>query len=515
MDNQAWSPIIPLETTFGPEFPLEVLPEPLRSYVRSLADSYQVPVDLPAMLALTTTSVPLAKRVQIKPGPEWIEPCNLYTAIVLPPASRKSAIFKAITAPLEYQEKSLGERMVGVISDAKQQYRIIKKSLKSAEKKAADATDEERTQAVKEAQALRQQLPEVPKTTRILVDDISPEKLASLLSGNDGRIALMSAEGGVFDIISGRYSNNQPNLDVYLKGHAGDSLRVDRVGRESDIIESPALNIGLTIQPDVLRGLANKPGFRGRGLLARFSFIMPQSGIGYRSIESAEIPPYQRAAYHNIIRELFNKLDDKTAPVTFTLNPEASHLFKEFRAATERNLAPGGCFEHIQDWAGKYPGLVARIVAILHAINQVHNQQWETMIDIETIQSALSIGEYLAHHTEIAFSFMGMNTDQEAAAHILRWIKHKELSGFSLRDAHQALRGRYRDVHSINKGLDVLASHEYVSDISVSGKSGPGRKPSPKYAVNPKIHSQYPQNTSHSNIRAISENNENRIHAIQ
>jgi replicative DNA helicase len=47
-----------------------------------------------------------------------------------------------------------------------------------------------------------------------------------------GRIALLSPEGDVFDQMAGRYNQQVgPNLGVYLKGHAGDLLKVDRRGR--------------------------------------------------------------------------------------------------------------------------------------------------------------------------------------------------------------------------------------------------------------------------------------------
>ena len=73
MQNPDWPAIIPLNQTYGPEFPVDALPMPYRNYAKSIAKAYQVPVDLPALLMLTSTAVPLAKRIQIKAGPEWIE----------------------------------------------------------------------------------------------------------------------------------------------------------------------------------------------------------------------------------------------------------------------------------------------------------------------------------------------------------------------------------------------------------------------------------------------------------
>jgi hypothetical protein len=45
--------------------------------------------------------------------------------------------------------------------------------------------------------------------------------LVARLQQVGGRLAIISAEGGVFDIIAGRYTNNVPNMDLWLKGHSG------------------------------------------------------------------------------------------------------------------------------------------------------------------------------------------------------------------------------------------------------------------------------------------------------
>ena len=91
------------------------------------------------------------------------------------------------------------------------------------------------------------------------MQDITPEKLGQTLAENGERLAIVSDEGGVFDIMAGRYSNGVPNLDVYLQSHAGGAVRVDRGNRPPVMMNHPALTIALSPQPDVLRGLTEKP----------------------------------------------------------------------------------------------------------------------------------------------------------------------------------------------------------------------------------------------------------------
>jgi len=82
---------------------------------------------------------------------------------------------------------------------------------------------------------------------------------------------------------------------VFLKGHAGDLLRVDRVGRAAEHIADPALTLGLAVQPEVLRDIARMPGFRGRGLLARILYAVPPNTVGRRRVGAPAVPQQSRA----------------------------------------------------------------------------------------------------------------------------------------------------------------------------------------------------------------------------
>ena len=81
-----------------------------------------------------------------------------------------------------------------------------------------------------ELQQLEGQLADMPelKPVRFFADDCSSEALTSLLANNGGILSVISSEGGIFDIMAGRYSS-KTNIDVWLKGHCGDPIYVDRM----------------------------------------------------------------------------------------------------------------------------------------------------------------------------------------------------------------------------------------------------------------------------------------------
>src|SRR6266700_4577607 len=175
-----------------------------------------------------------------------------------------------------------------VVTEAAIRRRALERAAEAAETLAAKATNEEaREVAILRAAELAREAESVvvPAPYRLLADDATPEILATLLAQQGGRIALLSPEGGVVGQMAGRYSGARvpgANLGVYLKGHAGDRLRIDRVGRPSEYVARPALTIGLAVQPEVLRTMAEIPELGGLGVLARFLYSLPASRMGAR-----------------------------------------------------------------------------------------------------------------------------------------------------------------------------------------------------------------------------------------
>ena len=134
-----------------------------------------------------------------------------------------------------------------------------------------------------DAEQLAETLTEVPATPQLLAADATPEALTSLLAEQGGTIAALAPEGGgVFDVLGGRYSQDKkPNFDVYLSGYDEEPIRVNRQGRVVRFPQ-PRITAVLTVQPDVIRGLAVHKEFEGRGFLGRWAYILPASLVGHR-----------------------------------------------------------------------------------------------------------------------------------------------------------------------------------------------------------------------------------------
>lgn len=494
-DGPPWEPPIPFADYKLPSFPVEVLPGWMRGFAAAEAEATQTPPDLAGMLALAVCAAAAAKKIVVHVREGWTEPVNLFVVVALPPASRKSVVFADIAEPVVEYEEELARQASPEIEEAKTRRRIIEQSLQQKQNEAARAKDAgEREQLTREATELARELTTtaVPAPPRLVADDCSPEKLAGLVNDQGGRIAILSPEGDTFDLMAGRYSNSTPNLGIYLKGHAGDTLRVDRVGRPPEYVKAPALTVGLAVQPDVLCGLIDKPGFRGRGLLARFLYSLPKSIVGRREDEPAPVPEHVRRAYRRNLRRLLELpagTDDKGQPIAHALrlSPEAERVFATFRRQLEPQLAETGPLGSLQDWAGKLAGAVARIAGVLHIATHVETPApWTKPINEETMQAAITLGkEYLITHAKAAFAEMGADPDIKAARYVLEWIERKGCEEFTKRDLHNGLQGRFKRVAELEPPLTLLVEHGYIREKITPERTGPGRKPSSVFEVNP------------------------------
>jgi len=483
----AWPTPIPLTGRTAPRpFPVQALPGWLADMVAAVAEFTQTPPDLAGCIALAVLSAAAGGRVEVEVRGSWREPANLFTVVVLPPGSRKSAVFTALVRPLLAAEATLIERTRPVIVEAELALRVAAKAADRAANAAAAATDSagrDRLLAEAAAAAMNANSITVPTLPRLVADDVTSEQAASLLAEQGGRLAVLSPEGGIFATLAGRYSG-APNLEVFLKGHAGDMLRVDRRSRPAEHVDRPALTLGLAVQPEVLRDIAQMPGFRGKGLLARILFAVPENTVGRRRVGTDPIPDSTVQAYAENLSALVLDLADRRDPILLSLAHDANERMLSIERDIEPRLAPSGSWAHIVDWASKYAGAIARIAGLLHL-----GDGWPTgRITAATFERAATIGAYFADHALAAFDDMGADPLIDDARHVLSWIERTQTERFTKRDLFSALsRGRFRKAADLDPVLNLLVGHGYLAPAPTTERRGAGRAPSPGWLVHPEI----------------------------
>jgi replicative DNA helicase len=494
-------------------FPVEVLPDWLGEYVAGVATATQTPPDLAGMLALAVLATVAAGAVEVEPRSGWREPLCLFVAVGMDAGTRKSSVFSAMTRPVADFEREQAAAALPGITETAVLRRIADQAAATAEAAAgkAPAGKQEEARAEAIARAAEAASLVVPPLPRWLVDDATPEALAGLLA-TYGRIALLSPEGDVFDQMAGRYNQSSgPNLGVYLKGHAGDLLKVDRRGRPPEYVERPCLTIGLAVQPEVLRGLASRPGFGGRGLLARFLYSLPPSLVGHRQPGTPPVPLEVADRYALELQALAASLNapaGEGGPAVLTLDAEAGELLLAFERDLEPRLAAGsGDLDHLAGWAAKLAGATCRIAGLLHLASHLRDG-WAQPINADTFAATARLAVYLIQHARAVFDLMGADPRVDDARWLLDWMTRTSRTQFSRRDAHQATpRGRFPKATDLEPALRLLEEHGYLRRLDPEPPRdlhGRGRPASPRFLVNPLPRATETSETSKTPAGAVS-----------
>ncbi|KJY38137.1 DNA primase [Streptomyces sp. NRRL S-495] len=489
------APVALGESRALPAFPVDALPGWLGAMVKAVAEETQTPADLAGCLALASLAAAAGGRVVVRIRGRWHEPVNIYTAVALPPGNRKSAVFDLMTRPLMDVEKQLCAASAIRRTEAETTQRLLKAAAERAATKAANAEPDDRAKATAkataEAVALAQEAEAVtvPAETQLIADDATQASLATLLAEQGGRIAIMSPEGGVFDIIAGLYSG-PPDMTIFLKGHAGDRVRVNRQGRPSQHVERPAVTMGLAIQPEVLEAIAKVKGADGRGLLARYLYSVPVSLVGSRNVEPDPISDEVVDTYGRHLVALTTELADWTDPAIIQLTPEADAVMLAYQKVTESRLGKGGTLAPIIKWAAKRDGAVARIAALLHLAAHP-TDGWRLPIAATTMADACRIGDYFTIHALHVFDAMGADPARDAARTLLDHLRTNPLApgGFTKRDLFRsASRADFPTIADLAPALELLEEHGWVRMQAPPPRSGKGgRPPSPRYQAHPHL----------------------------
>lgn len=473
-DSQEWETPIPFDEICTPDFPTESLPGPLVSFVESLAESTQTPEEMAGILSMGVLATAFQSKFTVEITPDWKEPLCLYCVAVAPPGERKTAVISALTKPIYEYEAEQRELEAVEIAQNQTERALLEKALEAAKNSATKGKGnfaEKRAEALELSAQLAQFKDMHP--FRLLADDTTPEKLVDLMDIQGGCITVCSAEGGVFDSMAGRYEKGA-NFDVYLKGHAGDMIVVDRIGRRTNSIPDPRLTMLLTIQPEVLSGLMGNTTFRGRGLCGRFLYAMCKSKVGHREISPSPVPDRVRMEYRAFIRRILSTQWSGT----IHLSPEADEIRKSYQGYIEQKL--GNEWENMRDWGGKLTGAMVRIAALMHAA-EAQGDPTETPISPEVMAGATSIAEFLSAHAVAAYQIMGADKEYEEARYLWGRIQHSGQDEMSRRDLFRLCQGKFKRAEDMEPALQTLITMGYVREVELST----GGRPTKKLFFNP------------------------------
>lgn len=316
----------------GTEFPLDILPPTLASFVNSEHRAMGADPSAIAMAALTAVAGAIHAETQVRVGDGWWEKPIFWTSLVGQPSSMKSPILKKVTEPLSRIDHQRDKRW-------RQEYADWKKLPNN------------------------KTIASPPKTARCVLNDATPEKVAEVVSRDpSGSLMVQDELAGWLGGFE-RYSTGQSSRAFYLTSWNGGIFLKDRVGKgttdpDAEIrVDNLALSILGGIQPDRLMKLGD---LTSDGLLQRFLAVLmkpAKCGNPDYPVEAVE------AEYENLIKSI-NALPARN----YHFADEASEVRGEVLGYLHRLEQVDGFSPSLIGAIGKLKGYFARICLTLHIV---------------------------------------------------------------------------------------------------------------------------------------------------
>jgi hypothetical protein len=464
-------------------FPIERLPGVYREMALAMVGKYQCGVNLPSMAVLGALSSAMGNRflaansVGLKDSQ-----ANLFQIAVAKSGDGKSQVMSCAFRPIEdYEQELIKEWRDKVEPRAKARKELINiqiSELKSASKAkvkkaeadreaeaacaagdpsegvrpegfqasdflAADKDDDQilanDETVIKSLEKLYRLLASVERELiqpRMIVDDCTPEKMASLLANFPCLISASAEARKAVDVLLGRYNskgNDQPSDDVFVKAFTGDSIRVDRQGAGSINIPNPCLSVLWMVQPGKVDKLLTTEALKDSGFLQR-CLIGYSEGVSGNFLDAVPIPAEVSRSYSEALRAILAYDVSVNGQGIVKVSHAAGLRVNEVREERRQFWAEKG--NTYQSFECRYAEQVVRIALNLH-MGKFPGGWAKREIDVETVEDAIEIlGFYTQNHDGIFASF----EHNEAVSHsveVAKLLKHFG-GAFTLREARRS-----------------------------------------------------------------------------
>ena len=461
-------------------FPLDGFPGWARTYIQSASKAYQVPLGMVGSSVLACLAIALQGKYIVSPKDDHVEQLSLQVVLVAPSGTRKTALQKAVFAPAYEHERLLRDAAAQRNTERRKERQRLQRQLKRAEKDPSASRQamndiEERLDAI-----------EMEPLPSILLDDCTPEALVIRMAENGGRIGVASAEGSLFSVLGGKYSKRS-DYSILVEGYSGDTLRIDRVCRETNYVRQPHLSLCIALQPDIFSALIADPVLDTTGAIARWCMVRVNSSPQIRKYGEYTLAKEMADDYNTQMLSLFG-LPILTTPITLSLTESAYALHADIYAAIETNRINASfrganyVDTSLSRWYSKMDGLVLRLAGILHIINNINYEQ-STEITANELSAAYKLAGWFEAYT---INILSTSVREEVVARDL-WqallelkdennaVQYSKLVHDYCRRAPFFLPGTKQiDSQAVMDVLNVLLQHGYIAiyDVPTSGRTG-------------------------------------------
>jgi len=500
-DFDSWPDPEPVEATLlsVKPLPFEILPEPLRAWIKDVSHRMQCPPDFVAVAAITLTGSIIGTRCGVRPKQkdDWLVVPNLWGAAVGPPSTLKTPSINEALKPLvrlEVEAKEDFDRLANGYEADLAEHQALKKNLKREMEKAADGKGKRLMKDIKEELADLTE-PDEPTMRRFKTNDATIEKMSELLNENPAGLLLFRDEL-VGMLASWDKPGRESDRQFYLEAWNGVlNYTSDRIGRGTLFTKNLCVSIFGGIQPAKLTAyiLQSMNGLDNDGLIQRLQLLVyPDEIKNWKLIDQAPDREARERAF-NIFRRLaemdFEEIGalrdgDDDFPFLHFSN-EAQQVFNSWLTDLQCKKLKADEHSMLIEHMVKYRSLMPSISLIIHLINIADGAEGGP-ISVEAAEKAAAWCDYLESHTRRAYGLV-LDIDQQAGAQLAKKIiAGKLFDGFTARDVYRKGWHLLNSKELAQSACDELIYAGWIRQESARDQVR-GRPALPTYIINPKV----------------------------
>jgi hypothetical protein len=451
-----------------------VLPELVEQFARDRARRLGVDAGAPAAALVTALSslVPAGNRLQMRQlDTEWTVKPILWTAIIGPPGSNKSATINAAMGPVQKLQSAWRKSFA-----ADEHKRKVDETRRATAEKANKAKPESTDQVFEgKAEAAK------PRFRQKIYNDATTEALAVALCENpEGLLYHADELAGWLAGMDAYRAKGGKDRAFWLQAKEGGDFTVNRKLSERICVENCAISVLGGIQPDKIRAL--KLGMSDDGLLQRFTPI-----IIHRSGNGADIAP--DTATGERLAKAATAIADAANGALFRFSPEADPELHAVEAFKAKEIARPDASPTLRQWLDKMPNefLVFHFIEHYGAAGGGVDTSPAVVISRGTAERARRyLTEFVySHALTFYLKDLGASTMDEHALWIAGFVLARGLRSVSSRDIYRV----YPALKSPEKRslivatMRVLEMHDWVKPVHADRHGVEDR-----WVVNPAVH---------------------------
>jgi hypothetical protein len=467
-----------------PPAPIEAIPTVLRNICTEIAETYNVPVEVPILNALSLAGFCAGKHHIAKIGPVVVRP-NIYTGCFQPPGERKTSGFKPLIKPIyEWIKEQMPDW-----DKAETDNKIKHGKIERLRKDIISGKSENPTADRDELDKLKSQPDN--SNPNFVMGDATQGAMADRMSEGGGQALVASSDAKtILEIVMGKFNEGATEDGLMLQAYdGGEPFISSRRGSGTVHVPDPMLGICIMTQVNQLKKLAEKGDLFSSGLISRFMFCFPDSVVGkhrddgevIRKFTKREVSVETQSRYNKFICDLLDYFNKMESPIYIPIDSDAEYEWAAFHDCNEGELGVRGEYADCVDIAIRIPIHALRFALILATC---HNPSHPSIGKLD-MMNGIKLAKYYWKHMERALNIMSKRNMPDIPRRIIKSLRNHGESILNIRTTQQRLSNV--NVDQMRIGIEWLLDNGYCREIEVVGSNGTKPK-NPDYEVNPAIH---------------------------